>query len=159
MKTENNTPCHIAFEAWVKSKPPHPEIKWIGHSYANAYMAAQWEGFQEAYKGGKNMNRYKKLASELDQVKYDLQGLKRSNQLLKMRYEYSQAPWKLLSSEKPPAGIPILTIRLDQDYSPYEKFYENFIYDSMTETEIASGRMYENWLFAWKPVCVAHQPL
>lgn len=26
------------------------EIKWVGHSYANAYMAAQFEGFRAAVK-------------------------------------------------------------------------------------------------------------
>lgn len=42
--------CNVreAFENWVKTHN-QAEIKWIGHSYANAYMAAQWEGFKAAY--------------------------------------------------------------------------------------------------------------
>lgn len=40
--------CREAFENWVKDHNDAP-IKWIGHSYANAYMAAQWEGFNAAY--------------------------------------------------------------------------------------------------------------
>lgn len=40
--------CREAFENWVKDHNDAP-IKWIGHSYANAYMAAQWEGFKAAY--------------------------------------------------------------------------------------------------------------
>ena len=40
--------CNEAFEKWVKDHN-QAEIKWLGHSYANAYMAAQWEGFQAAY--------------------------------------------------------------------------------------------------------------
>lgn len=35
------------FEAWVVDHN-EAEIRWIGHSYANAYMAAQWEGFSAA---------------------------------------------------------------------------------------------------------------
>lgn len=40
--------CREAFENWVKNHNDAP-IKWIGHSYANAYMAAQWEGFKAAW--------------------------------------------------------------------------------------------------------------
>lgn len=36
------------FETWVKDHN-EAEIRWIGHSYANAYMAAQWEGFKAAH--------------------------------------------------------------------------------------------------------------
>lgn len=36
------------FEEWTKNRNPGLEPKWIGHSYANAYQAAQWEGFQAA---------------------------------------------------------------------------------------------------------------
>lgn len=35
------------FEEWVKTVNQAP-IEWIGHSYANAYMAAQWEGWKAA---------------------------------------------------------------------------------------------------------------
>lgn len=44
--------CRAAFEMWVKDRND-AEIKWIGHSYANAYMAAQWDGWQAAYNTGK----------------------------------------------------------------------------------------------------------
>lgn len=35
------------FEEWVKTVNQAP-VEWIGHSYANAYMAAQWEGWKAA---------------------------------------------------------------------------------------------------------------
>lgn len=46
------TDCRAEFEKWVVGHNQAP-IEWIGHSYANAYMAAQYEGFKAAWKASR----------------------------------------------------------------------------------------------------------
>lgn len=64
MTQENE--CREDFEKWVVTAN-RAEIKWIGHSYANAYMAAQWEGWKAAF------NFQDKLQSENERLRSALE--------------------------------------------------------------------------------------
>lgn len=66
--------CNEAFEEWVKDHN-QAKIKWIGHSYANAYMAAQWEGFKAAYYMHPSKQLIEQLQAKIDELEdriYDM---------------------------------------------------------------------------------------